>query len=162
MDRLEEKRKIKAQAFHERKVCAVAQLSRLLCLLISLRSSQRSSCAKRLSQTRHHPSRSLRSSVTRWYKYMAYCIYNLRSTMTRCHEIFHVATYCSSMPALWGHYVGFTEYDAILSRNGQGSVPVCKCTQSDLLRGRESFREGVPAGTRLLASFAHFTGECRR
>lgn len=74
MDRLEEKRKIKAQAFHERKVGGHFLPAYLRALIELVASSLRpSSCVKRLSQTALHRLKSSRSWDTRWGKDIMTC-----------------------------------------------------------------------------------------
>jgi hypothetical protein len=74
IDRLEEKRKIKAQAFHERKVCGT--ICYIPDVLFKFHRLLQSNCVKRPSQTSHRRSHSSLSLDTksRYTDYVLNCL----------------------------------------------------------------------------------------
>lgn len=109
MDRLEEKRKIKAQAFHERKV-------RQSIVFLNVQNSfsrrlQPSSCAKRLWRTTRHRRRPLHSLATRRSRSRCF-LHSTLPTMIHRHEPTYVSDLCPAM-RLMGT---LREYDVLLNR----------------------------------------------
>jgi hypothetical protein len=92
VDRLEEKRKIKAQAYFERKVCSVRCC---IVLILSYNRALQRSCAKRLLLKLHRHSRVSPSWLTRSI-----------TTFSRRLEAVEVHVYCSCAYA--GRYISST------------------------------------------------------
>lgn len=109
MDRLEEKRKIKAQAFHERKVLCLCHVNNLRKLTI-LYSSLLSSCVKRPLRTPPSLLKTSYSWATRRFHSVAFRSYCPLPIMIHCHELIPCICYCPPMRILRGRYMNMTRF----------------------------------------------------